>query len=233
MTRPANCVAAIGKLVMAVILAGLPTAVLAQVSNPYSEDKAMFRRCLSELKCADVRNAAYQNARAGEFPLLVRRYRVATRSDRDLIVQAIYWAGTGRGDRQVIEIMRRRAFGTKMLKDRSETRWYALQFLAEACDPDALAALSAGGGVAKDPFQYKVACNDWAQSLNSFGSCKYDRATQVLVSSLNSSCLDVEEAAASSLLKLHPDVCLNRSSFEDLEECYLGTPKSFQPTLNK
>jgi hypothetical protein len=167
-----------------------------------------------------VLDDAYKLARSQEFDFLLRQYSVAGTNTQQLLVQAIYASKLGRNNPKVVRFMRDLAFSQSSIDQLSDTRWYALQFLADICDQKALKELTAEGGDAQTPYQFQVSCGDWARTLRTFGVCKYTAGREVLVDSLNSSCLDVLNAAAASLQRLYPETCQKLKTSREITECY-------------
>jgi hypothetical protein len=181
---------------------------------------ADLRTCIKDPTCSSVLDDAYKLARSQEFDFLLRQYSVAGTNTQQLLVQAIYASKLGRNNPKVVRFMRDLAFSQSSIDQLSDTRWYALQFLADICDQKALKELTAEGGDAQTPYQFQVSCGDWARTLRTFGVCKYTAGREVLVDSLNSSCLDVLNAAAASLQRLYPETCQKLKTSREITECY-------------
>ncbi len=181
---------------------------------------ADLKKCVKNATCSSVLDAAYKLARRQEFDFLLRQYPVAGNSTQQLLVQAIYESKLGRNNLKVVELMREVAFSQTSVEQFSDTRWYALQFLADMCNQKALMELSTHGGDAQTPYQFQVSCGDWARTLSAFGKCKYAASREVLVNSLNSSCLDVLNAAAASLQQLYPETCQKLKTSQKIIDCY-------------
>jgi hypothetical protein len=179
-----------------------------------------LKKCLSDPSCPDVRNAAYDLAKREEFAFLLRQYKVASRVTRSYIVEGIYGSNRGRDSAAVVEFMSDLGFRKGRANQFDETIWYALQFLAERCDERALALLKAGGGTVGESYRYEVACVDWAKTLKAFGDCTYFKAKRTLLTSLDSSCLDVMAAAGASLHLLYPGRCMQVRTMSQATNCY-------------
>jgi len=205
-----------------VVTLALVTWSLGQDSQTKSKPKstADLERCLSEPSCADARTAAHDLASRERFPFLLKRYRGADEATRAYIVEGIYGSDRGRNNDAVVEFMSGIAFHNTPQNRFDQTTWYALQFLAERCDERALERLNAGGGTAKQPHSYEVSCNFWAITLGTFGKCRYFHARETLLNSLNSSCLDIMNAAGDSLHALYPGQCTNVKTFNHATSCY-------------
>jgi len=94
----------------------------------------------------------------------------------------------------------------------------ANDYLGPRCDPSALSFLSGSGE--KEYFQL-AACQDWARTVSYFGKCRYRRAASFLVNSLESQCLDIQNAAAKNLADLFPDAPKKFASGEAMKEYFL------------
>jgi hypothetical protein len=176
---------------------------------------------VKDARCPDVLGAAYKLAKRQEFGFLLSQYPVAGQNTREWIVQAIYASDLGRKNQKVVRFMTDIGFSGPSSDKLSDTRWYALQFLADTCNESALSEMSAHGGDVQAPYQFQVACSDWARSLRAFGLCRYVAAREVLLDSLNSSCLDVLQAAGTSLQTLYPDAaCSKKKTFAEIKGCY-------------
>jgi hypothetical protein len=195
---------------------------IAQSSVKADMDTSAQRSCLENPACPNQLQAAFQIAERMDFVLLLHLYQQANPDARAVIVQGIFASKRGRHDADVVSLMRSVAFRSRKGERLSDTRWYALQFLAESCDKRALDELRAHGGDEHTPYGYHVACNDWAATLESFGRCHYPMAKEVLLDSLNSSCLDVANAAAGSLDVLYPGVCPQKRPFSKAKSCYFS-----------
>lgn len=181
---------------------------------------ADLKKCVKDATCSSVLDAAYKLAKRQEFDFLLRQYPVAGNNTQQLLVQAIYASKLGRNNPKVIRFMRDVAFSQTLDSQFSDTRWYALQFLADKCDQKALMELNTHGGGEQTPYQFQVSCGDWARTLRTFGMCKYTASREVLVNSLNSSCLDVLNAAAASLQGLYPETCQKLKTSREVTDCY-------------
>ena len=219
----------LGTSVFARRLAALFVVILALVSwslgqdsqtNSKAKSTADLEKCLSESSCADVRIAAHELASRERFPFLLRRYKGADEATRAYIVEGIYGSDRGRNDNAVVGFMSSVAFHTTPQNQFDQTTWYALQFLAERCDERALERLNAGGNTPQKAYRYEVSCAFWALSLKTFGKCRYVRARETLLNSLNSSCLDIMNAAGDSLHALYPGQCMDVKTFDQATSCY-------------
>jgi hypothetical protein len=194
--------------------------VSAESQQTAQNSSAALKKCVKDSACSTVLDAAYTLARRQEFDFLLRQYSVAENNTQQLLVQAIYASKLGRNNSKVDRFMREVAF-SQTPKDRtSDTTWYALQFLADECDQKALVELDTFGGDAQTPYKFQVSCGDWAQTLRTFGACKYTASREVLVNSLNSSCLDVLNAATASLQRLYPGACPKVKTSREVADCY-------------
>ena len=196
-------------------------ASIPSLSQPTSQRSAAdLEKCVKDETCSSVLDAAYKLARLHKFDFLLRQYPTAGSNTKQLLVQAIYASQFGRNNPKVVRLMRDVAFSQTSHEDFSDTRWYALQFLADICDQKALMELSMYGGDAQTPYQFQVSCGDWAHTLRTFGMCKYTASREVLVNSLNSSCLDILNAAAASLQQLYPETCQKLKTSGEVKDCY-------------
>lgn len=196
-------------------------ATISALSQPTAQRSiADLKKCVKDATCSSVLDAAYRLARRQEFDFLLRQYPIAGNSTQQLLVQAIYASKLGRNNPKVVRFMRDVAFSQTPNDQFSDARWYALQFLADICDQKALMELNTHGGDAQTPYQFQVSCGNWAQTLRTFGMCKYAASREVLVNSLNSSCLDVLNAAAASLQRLYPETCQKLKTSREVTDCY-------------
>ncbi len=196
-------------------------ATISALSQPTAQRNAAdLKKCVKDATCSSVLDAAYKLARRQEFDFLLRQYPVAGNNTQQLLVQAIYASELGRNNPKVVRFMRDVAFSQTPNDQSSDTRWYALQFLADICDQKALMELNTHGGDAQIPYQFQVSCGDWARTLRTFGMCKYTPSREVLVNSLNSFCLDVLNAAAASLQRLYPETCQKLKTSREITDCY-------------
>jgi len=177
-----------------------------------------LRTCLTDAKCPDRRSAAYELVRRRQFPYLVRAYENADDAGREYIVEGIYAFG-GRADPKVREFVEHVAFGSKETRF-SDTRYYALEHLADLCDPRALRSLVEGGATQTAPYKFDVPCERWSRALDSFGKCRYPEAKKVLLNSIDTSCLDVSSAAIRSLRLLYPHRCSGARTASQARACF-------------
>jgi len=205
------------------LLAVVALVSTAAAQRPVKDATDAFdsRACLARRSCPTQLQAAYRLAERKDFPFLLHLYPKAPSDTQEWIVQGIYASMLGRDDPRVQSFMRGVASQSTQEEDVSETKWYALQFLAESCDATALKTLRAHGGDEHTPYAFKVACGEWAKTLEIFGKCKYVPAKEVLLDSLNSSCLDVANSAAASLDILYPQACPQKSPFSEAKHCYI------------
>jgi hypothetical protein len=164
--------------------------------------------------------AAHDLADRERFPFLLKAYRDADKVTRAYIVEGIYGSRRGRNNGAVVGLMSGIAFGSNSKNRFDDTTWCALQFLAERCDEQALQRLNAGGGTATRSYNYEVSCSFWATTLKTFGKCRYFRARETLLNSLDSSCLDVMKSAGDSLGELYPGQCTKVKTFRQAADCY-------------
>jgi hypothetical protein len=110
---------------------------------------------------------------------------------REMLIFALYLS---RRDPEVSKVMRRLYHDPD-----EEVAYYALNYGAKGCEPEALRILSA------EPFESRADCQQWATTVALFGECKYRAATPFLVDSLRYACLNVVFAANESLRALYPE----------------------------
>lgn len=218
MTRTAaTCTEYAARLLVVILLVGTACAQTVK-SQPDTVDS--LRKCLGQRSCGEARQAAYQLAKRKDFAFLIKSFETSDAAVRAYIVEGIYGAAVGHDSPEVIGFMRRVAFRTKPADRLSDVTWYALQFLAQNCDQQALQKLNAHGGDEGHVYEYHVACSDWAESLKELGHCRYEPAKYVLLNSLNSSCLDVVQEARRSLQTLFPGHCETATTFWATKHCY-------------
>ena len=208
----------------ALILPILLVAATRAQSTANNQSRSELRRCLQSLSCSSDLDSAYQLARVGDFTYLLKVYASSSLMRRGTIIQGIYASDSGRANPQVSSVMKKIAFGQNAADSLSDTRWYALQFLAETCDERALAILNRHGGSPDASYSFQVSCGDWAKSLHAFGVCKYKQSRKVLINSLNSSCLDVLQSAGDSLGILFPGSCSVAKTPQEAAACYSAVP---------
>jgi hypothetical protein len=167
------------------------------------------KRCLAEAKCADTQEAAYSLAVNHQLDLLIKLASSAEPLRRPDIVAGIYESNKGRQNKSVIAFI---SGFSKSVSDSDRfdaTTWYALQFLAERCNPHALRTLTDAGATGEQGplMKFEISSEAWASSLHSFGACHYYASSDVLVHALDAANLDAGDAALKSLQRLYPNVC--------------------------
>lgn len=178
-----------------------------------------LENCVIRENCEDTQLALKQLAEKKDFSFLIRTYRSAKPGTREYILGAIYISGQGRNDGRLVQLMTTVAFGSSRLPQFSASRWYALEFLAEKCDPRALDELMAGGATKNAISEYQVDCGEWAKTLDLFGQCHSYSAKQVLLDSINTSCLDVGNSALHSIAELYPKSCTTAHTYREALAC--------------
>jgi hypothetical protein len=129
----------------------------------------------------------------------------------------------------VIALMRQAAFtGVKPGMTDEGNHYFALQYLADRCDADALRELNRPANFGDS---YPVGCMWWQDTLKDFGKCNYRPATAHLARSLDSACLNNTQAAEESLRRLLPkSKCWKKAwmngDFRAESDCYLNEAKS-------
>lgn len=124
----------------------------------------------------------------------------------------------------VVALMHRAGFtGLKPGMTDEDNHYFALQYLADRCDPDALRELNRPANFADS---YPVGCMFWQDTLKDFGKCNYRPAIPNLARSLNSACLNNTQAAEDSLRHLMPkSMCWKKAGlngdFQEESACYL------------
>jgi hypothetical protein len=179
----------------------------------------MLETCITRENCEDTQAAIKQLAESKEFFFLIKAYRTAKPGTQEYILGAIYISGYGRNDERLVQLMTTVAFDSARLPRFSASRWYALEFLAEKCDPRALEELIAGGATKKATYKYQVGCTDWAKTLELFGQCHSYTAKQVLLDSIDTSCLDVGNSALHSIEELYPKSCTTAHNYREALQC--------------
>jgi hypothetical protein len=122
---------------------------------------------------------------------LVERLRREREPGRTVLFFALYLSPR---DPEVSKVMRRLYHDAD-----EEVAYYALNYGAKGCEPEALRILSA------EPIESRADCQQWATTVALFGECKYRAATPFLVDSLRYACLNVVFAANESLRALYPE----------------------------
>lgn len=97
-----------------------------------------------------------------------------------------------------------------------EVAFYALDYCSRLCDEKALARLSA------QPYKVMAPCLEWAQTVKSFGKCRYSDGIPFLLDSLEHACLNVVGAAQESLHEIVPESPADFKSPEDERKYYEG-----------
>ena len=154
--------------------------------------------------------------RRGNVKFLTRSYRQADAGQREVIILAMMRI---KHNPEVTAFMRRVSF-KQFWPDKLDTepRWYALQYLAEACDDEGLQRLN---GEHNFRGSYPVACMDWVRTIRAFGKCKYRPAVAHLIRSTNSvACLGISDAAIESLQELFPGKCSGARSYNQAHDCF-------------
>lgn len=160
--------------------------------------------------------------------LIIAVYKQADDADRSLLVQTLWLID----DPAVETFMRSVAFERPHEGIDDGSSVFALDYLAQRCDLNALARLN------RDVFKkYAVmGCSHiwdsvepaWADAVESFGRCNYVPAVQNLARSLDSRCLSANKAEQ-SLKQIFPGYCSNPATVEEEEQCY---EKLLIPKLN-
>ena len=129
----------------------------------------------------------------------------------------------------VVALMREAAFMRLKSGMTSEgNHYFALQYLADRCDPNALRELNRPANF-KD--SYPVGCMFWQDTLRDFGKCGYRSSIPHLAVSLDSACVNNIQAAETSLRHLLPkSPCWTKAGsggdFQAESDCYLHEGKS-------
>jgi len=208
----------LGALVIACFLWCRPISGAGQAAE--STPTQQLESCAERGSCSSMEGTLGEIARRGDLAFLVRIYRRSNVGNQEYIAGAVYISGRGSRNQQIVKFMRQIAFGPSAADAFSRKRWCALQFLAESCDASALAELKRGGATKGDLTQYPVSCWEWAQTLDSFGKCRYFPAARTLVNSVPTMCLDVGNAALDSLNLLYPGRCSSIKDVGQLRACY-------------
>ena len=102
----------------------------------------------------------------------------------------------------VVALMKQAAFtGLKPSMTDVDNHYFALQYVADRCDLNALRELNRPANFGDS---YPVGCMFWQNTLKDFGKCNYRPAISHLARSLNSACLNNTQAAEDSLRHLMP-----------------------------
>lgn len=124
----------------------------------------------------------------------------------------------------VVALMREAAF-TRLKPGMTdeENHYFALQYLADRCDPNALRELNRPVNFIDS---YPVGCMFWQDTLRDFGKCGYRSSIPHLAVSLDSACLNNTQAAEDSLRHLLPkSLCWKKAGmnggFQEEAACYL------------
>ncbi len=160
----------------------------------------------------------YELGRRGNVKFLVHSYRGADAGQREVIILAMTRI---KHNPEVTAFMRRVSF-EQYWPDKLDTepRWYALQYLAESCDEQALRRLN---GEHNFRNSYPVACMYWTDTIRTFGRCKYRPAIPHLIQSINTvACLNIPDSAIKSLHDLLPGKCENVESLtlDQVHDCF-------------
>lgn len=129
----------------------------------------------------------------------------------------------------VAVLMRQAAFtGLRPGLTDEDNHYFALQYLADRCDLNALRELNRPANFGDS---YPVGCMFWQDTLKDFGKCNYRPAIPHLARSLNSACLNNTEAAEDSLRRLMPkSTCWKKAGlngdFQEETACYLKQAES-------
>jgi hypothetical protein len=160
--------------------------------------------------------------------LIITAYNKADDRDRFTLVKTLWYID----DPLVDAFMRSVAFGYPGTGIDDGSSVFALDYLAQSCDLNALARLN------RDVYKkYAVmGCSylvpvapAWADAVEAFGRCNYVPAAQNLARSLDSGCLSANKAEQ-SLKQILPGYCSNPASIEEEQQCY---ERLLQPDPNK
>ncbi len=161
---------------------------------------AELMKCASDYKCgvSTATEISEEFARRKVAPYLIRSYRRADDGQKAVILEALYF---GKASNQITEFMRKVAYSKPRNTPAEFPLWYALQYLARRCEPEALDRLLAPANYSG---AYPIGCMYWQDSLRQFGKCGYRRAIPRLkkVAVGNYACLNINEAAQGSLAAL-------------------------------
>jgi hypothetical protein len=150
--------------------------------------------------------------------LIIAAYNKADKMDRLALVETLWYID----DPLVEAFMRSIAFEHPRDEVDDGSSVFALEYLAQSCDLDALARLNRDvykkyevmGCSYLDPVQPA-----WADTVTAFGRCNYVPAAQTLVRALDSKCLSADKAQQ-SLKQIFPGYCSNPASIEEKQQCY-------------
>jgi hypothetical protein len=172
----------------------------------------------------------YELGRRGNIRFLTRSYRRANEGQREVIIIAMTRI---KRNPEVTAFMHQVSFKQHWPdKLDTEPRWYALQYLAESCDEEALRRLNGGHNFGES---YPVACMYWTDTIRTFGKCKYRPAIPHLIQSINTvACLNISDSAVKSLHDLFPGKCENlhsvslNQSLDEIHDCFQRAARQTQ-----
>jgi hypothetical protein len=151
--------------------------------------------------------------------LIITSYKKADDVDRYLLVQTLWLI-----DDPVVETFMR-SIAVKHARDGIDdgSDVFALDYLAQRCDLNALARLDRDVykkyAVMGCPYLNYSVQPAWADTVEAFGRCNYVPAAQDLVRSLDSQCLSADRAEQ-SLKQIFPGYCSDLRSVEEKQQCY-------------
>lgn len=142
---------------------------------------------------------ARELARRNDVAVLVERLPRAAAPQRRVLVFALY---SSTPNPKVERLMQHLSHDPD-----EEIAYYALNYQVKLCDQRALARMTA------PPYHVRAACEQWATTVALVGQCRYTLGGSFLLASLDHACLNVIQAAETSLRALYPEA---PASFESL-----------------
>ncbi|HTS37806.1 MAG TPA: hypothetical protein VMH04_19180 [Candidatus Solibacter sp.] len=219
-------------VLFAVVL--LSSLSLAQATRPYSEEHSKAKLltdqqlidCLRSPKGCAVDSRDYYPGEIRRVladrkhpDLIIAAYKKADEMDRFALVETLWHIH----DPLVETFMRSIAFGYPGNGIDDGSSVFALDYLTERCDLNALARLNSdvykkyavmGCSYLNDSVQPA-----WADAVEAFGRCNYAPAAQNLARSLDSQCLSANKAEQ-ALTRIFPGYCQNYRSVDEQQQCY-------------
>jgi hypothetical protein len=176
------------------------------------------KSCDLDARYYDVNDIKWVLADRKHPDLISAAYEQADDVDRFALVETLWYID----DPLVYAFMRSIAFGHAGEGFDDGSSVFALDYLTQSCDLNALARLN------RDVFKkYEVmGCSyldpvepAWADNVEAFGRCTYIPAAPNLVRSLDSRCVSAGKAEQ-SLKQIFPGYCSDLSSVEEKPQCY-------------
>lgn len=190
-------------VVLSFLVSALSLAQSDHVQSQKLSDRELIACAQSrQPACGQYEDPVGELAKRNHPEQLSKLYSHTNPDEQYVILEAMYRM---RGP-AVTHFMRQVAYSAPRDAVASEPLWFALQYMAERCEPEALERLLGSQNFEfKDPYTgYPTSCMLWDLTLRQFGKCDYRQAIPTLqrVMKKDYACLNIHEAAEYSLKRL-------------------------------